>query len=96
MSVVPDSDCVVYHEISKLLLLSFSKCHAMPCYVMSCHVVMLSCHVVMLSCHMLSCCHAAASYYKLAADQGDKESQYCLGYAYASGKGVEEDMEDGA
>ena len=37
----------------------------------------------------------AASYYKLAADQGDKESQYCLGYAYATGKGVEEDIEDG-
>jgi TPR repeat protein len=38
---------------------------------------------------------AAASYYQLAADQGDKESQYCLGYAYATGKGVEEDLEDG-
>jgi len=36
----------------------------------------------------------AATYYKLAADQGDKESQYCLGYAYATGKGVVESMED--
>ena len=39
--------------------------------------------------------YTAASYYKLAADQGDKESQYCLGYAYSTGKGVEEDMEEG-
>jgi TPR repeat protein len=37
----------------------------------------------------------AAKYYTLAADQGDKESQYCLGYAYATGKGVQENMKEG-
>lgn len=37
----------------------------------------------------------AAKYYRLAAEQGDKESQYCLAYALATGQGVQENMQEG-
>lgn len=35
----------------------------------------------------------AARFYQLAADQGDTEAQYCLGYMYNDGRGVDRDIQ---